>query len=524
MQNYSLSGDHLFGSLKMDWMASYAAASEERLNERYIEYELGDAIGLNHNVSNPRYPFISPANASDASLDNFELKEITEENQFTEEKDFNAFLNFELPTDLFGQGDGTIKFGGRLRSKNKDRDNNFFEFSPTGDEFDTMSDQPLRNISDPDFLAGAQYQAGEFVDQNFLGGLNLNDGSRFEKEDVPDEYVRANYDVSEKVYGGYVMVDQPLSSRLNLLAGIRLEHTNLEATGNEIQDEEEVIGTITETNSYTNILPSIHLKYDLTDKTILRLAWTNTLARPNYADLVPSEDTLEEDEEIFRGNPDLDATTSMNFDLMAEHYFNNVGIISGGLFYKDINDFIYTYQSEDAATGYDVFQPQNGDKASVFGAEVSFQRQLDFLPGFAKNFSLMLNYTYLTSSADGIRNEDGEERTDLDLPGTSPNMFNGSLAYAGKKLNLRLSVNYSDAYLDEIGGSAFTDRYYDKQFLMDFNASYAVNKNLSVYMDLNNMTNQALRYYQGHVNRTMQMEYYGRRLTFGLKYNLFGKQ
>ena len=136
----------------------------------------------------------------------------------------------------------------------------------------------------------------------------------------------------------------------------------------------------------------------------------------------------------------------------------------------------------------------------------------------------MLNYTYLTSSADGIRNEDGEERKDLDLPGTAPNMFNGSLAYSDKKLSLRLSANYSDSYIDEIGGNNLEDRYYDEQFLLDFNASYAINDAFSVYFDLNNITDQPLRYFQGIKNRTMQEEYYGRRISFGVKYDLFKKR
>ena len=159
--------------------------------------------------------------------------------------------------------------------------------------------------------------------------------------------------------------------------------------------------------------------------------------------------------------------------------------------------------------------------ATVFGAEFSFQRRLDFLPGFAKNFNIYLNYTYLTSNTDGIYNEDGEERTDLDLPQTAPNMFNGSLSYDAKKFSLRLSANFSDDYVDEIGGNAFEDRYYDEQFFLDFNANIALSKNLTLYANLNNITNQPLRYYQGVKGRTMQMEYYEKRLTFGLKYDLF---
>ena len=152
---------------------------------------------------------------------------------------------------------------------------------------------------------------------------------------------------------------------------------------------------------------------------------------------------------------------------------------------------------------------------------MSFQRQLDFLPGFLGNFSLYLNYTYLTSDAKGIRNEDGDERDDLDLPNTAPNMFNGSLGYADSKFSARLSLNFSDAYVDEIGGNAFTDRYYDQQLFLDFNASFAFNENLRIYADLMNITNQPLRFYQGISQRTQQMEFYDLRLTFGLKYDLF---
>ena len=229
-----------------------------------------------------------------------------------------------------------------------------------------------------------------------------------------------------------------------------------------------------------------------------------------------------EDEEISVGNTDLNPSTSMNFDFMAEYYFKSVGILSGGVFYKDIEDFVYTYIRQDEATGYDLFQPLNGDEANIYGAEVSFQRQLNFLPGFAKNFGIYLNYTYLHSEANGIRNEDGDLREDeLSLPGSSPNMFNGSLSYSDKRFSARLSANFSDAYLDELGGNAFQDRYYDEQFFLDFNMSYSINKNLRIFANLNNITNQPLRYYQGVSNRTMQMEYYSQRLTFGLKYDLY---
>ncbi|WP_282041523.1 TonB-dependent receptor [Winogradskyella flava] len=516
MQNYTLAGEHLLGELKLDWMVSYAKASEERLNERYAQF---NSEYLINNGLDSEFPLFTPVNSADGDdLSGFEFDEITEENQYTEEEDTNLFLNAQLPADFFNQGDGFIKFGLRGRLKNKFRDNNFFEFD-LEDQFPALDGLPTRDFSDPDYLAGSQYQTGFFATPEWLGGLDLVDG-----DPVLDEFLRANYDVKENVFAAYAMASQQMSEKFSILAGLRIENTTIEATGNQIEDEDELVGTITEESNYINVMPSIHLKYGLTDNTIFRFAWTNTLARPNYADLVPTVDIVASDEEIFLGNPELEATTSMAFDLMAEHYFKSVGILSGGVFYKDISDFIYVLQSEDDATGFQIFQPQNGDDATIFGAEISFQRQLDFLPGFLRNLSLYLNYTYLSSSADGVANEDGDFRTDLDLPGTAPNMFNGSLAYNDNKFNIRLSANYSDAYIDEIGGSSFDDRYYDEQFLVDFNVSYAINSNLRIYADLNNITDQPLRFYQGISSRTMQAEYYGRRLTFGLKYDLFKRK
>jgi TonB-dependent receptor len=523
MQNYSLGGNHLSGKLKIDWMASFAKASEERLNERYAEFE--SEYIINNDISNSRFPLYIAVNASGFNdVSNFEFGEVTEENQYTEEEDLNAFVNFELPSDFFGKGGGFIKFGVRGRFKNKLRENDFFEYDVETD-FPNLGTIPTTGFSNDSFLAGNQYEQGLFADEEWLGSLSLENG-----EVISDEFLRANYSVEENVWAAYVMTNQQLSDKLSVLVGIRFEQTNLTATGNNILDEDELNGLITKENSYSNLMPGVHFKYKASKNTVFRFAWTNTLARPNYADITPTIDVVTGDEEVYLGNPDLNPTRSMNFDLMAETYFDNVGLLSGGLFYKNINDFVYTFQSEtttdtfgDDTTGFEVFQPLNGDTASIFGVELALQRKLDFLPGFLKNFSIYLNYTYLTSDANGIRNEDGEERDDLDLPNTTPNMFNGSLGYADKKISARISANFSDSYIDEIGGNSFEDRYYGRQFFLDFNTSFKINKSLSLYADVNNITNQPLRYFQGIRERTMQVEFYGRRITLGLKYDLFKK-
>jgi len=525
-QTYSLRGEHLFGKLSLNWQATYATALEEKRRERYIKYASDDSYAVNVDVRDPMFPIVTPVSASDFATDKFEFDELTEENGFTQERDLNFRADFTLPVQVKDQ-QGFIKFGGRTKIKTKERDNDFFEYSPLNDAYESLDKIELTDATKEDFLPGSQYVAGVFPSANFIGNLNLSDASLFEGELVPGEFLPGNYDVDETVSAGYVMWNQRLTDRLTLLAGLRVENTQISYTGNQVLDEEELIGEVTAESNYTNVLPGLHLKYNVSDNFSIRAAWTNSLARPNYYDLVPFQNIIAEDEEIQAGNPNLKPTTASNVDLMVERYFRSVGLFSAGAFYKKVDDFIYTFVDEEYVselTGGDewtFFQPLNGGTANVYGFEVALQRQLDFLPGALKGLGVYLNYTYTGSDATGIRNGDGEEREGLDLPGAVPHLFNASLSFETKRLVLRLSANYAHDYIDEVGDNDFSDRYYDRQFFLDANGSYAITSKLRIFADANNLTNQPLRYYQGIRNRTQQAEYYNARFNVGLKFDLF---
>ncbi len=313
------------------------------------------------------------------------------------------------------------------------------------------------------------------------------------------------------------MVDHQLNDKLSAVVGLRIEATSIDYTGNEFDIDEEVVTENTGSNSYVNVLPGVHLKYAVNENSIVRFAWTNTLARPGYFQLVPYALFVSEDSELERGNPDLKATTSMNFDLMAESYFSNVGIVSAGAFYKDVNNFIYNqttrnYTDPTFGSGLEFTTAQNGGTANVYGFEVAIQRQL------WKGLGVYLNYTRTESSTTGVEGRDD----DLALPGTAKNMFNGSLSYETSRLSLRTSLNYASDYIDELGGEAFEDRFYDSQTFVDVNGSYTITPKIRVFAEVNNLTNQPLRYYQGIRSRMMQEEFYNVRMNFGIKMDLFG--
>ena len=117
MMNFSLNGEHLFGKLKVDWMGTYSKASEDRPNERYYEIVTDGTVPVNVDFTNPMEPRIS-ASASEFQnpSSSWELSEITEEFQYTEDIDFNTRLNFTLPLSQ-GEKASILKFGTRVRTK-----------------------------------------------------------------------------------------------------------------------------------------------------------------------------------------------------------------------------------------------------------------------------------------------------------------------------------------------------------------------------------------------------------------------
>ncbi len=536
---FSLSGEHSLGKANLNWTASTAKASEERPFERYISYRVKD-VNVVPNTSDEREPQVNAFNDNDLALDNWSLKEITQEHKFTEETDRGGRIDLELP--LFGL---SFKTGLRIRAKEKMRDNVFFEAEPLGDSeaiYETMGslsgavNNSTKDYSEDTYGAG-DYRAGLFVDAAHLGELNLpearslgasgsqlNNGS-FAMEPVYDEFASGNYTAEETVSAGYLMVDHQLTTQLNMVAGIRYEATSVDYQGNELNLDTETISPTLGDQTFSSILPGLHMRYSLDNATFLRFAWTNTIARPNYYDLVPYSAISFEDEEWEQGNPNLKPTRSMNFDLMAERYFSNVGILSAGIFYKSISDFIYEQETKKSrlnldgeSVELDHVQAQNGDSATLIGLEIAAQKQIESVPGLG----VYGNYTLTTSSieAKGELGERSDE--DLQLPGTAEHALNASISYENKGLTARTSLNYTSAFIEAggYGKSAFYDRYYDSQVHLDINATYAVSPTFRIFVDMNNLLDQPLRFYQGQVDRTMQVEYYGRRFTMGLKFDM----
>ena len=507
VKKIALGGEHLFGKVTMDWKVSTSKASEERPNERYVRFQNSSAELSSIDLSDPEFPVFNFEGDSWNDPLEYNFSHFEDAQKYTQEENSSIAVNFELP---YNDGDDSFKFGAKYKAKEKMR-NDYWEEYENDFPYETMADADYFNASIDGYDAGDQYMLGNFATAQWLGSQSLTNGSV-----LLDEFAGGNYSADEKITAAYAMVTDKLGDKTTVVFGARFEKTDIDYIGNiydedtdeSVEDLEEVSGD----SSYSNILPSLNIQHEFSDKFIANLAYSNSIARPSYYDLVPYQVLVSEDQEIQVGNPNLEASLSNNVDLMLDYYFGGTALVSGGVFFKSIDNWLYEFADNNyeynGISGWDYRQLRNGSKAEVSGLELGFQTRL------LDNFTLMANYTYTDSSTEGV-----EERDDVPLVGAIENMYNASLAYENKKFFVRASMNYAGEALDEVGGDPFEDRYYDEQLFVDLNATYRFSDKLSIFAEAKNLTNQPLRYYQGVKERTMQLEYYSYNWNVGLKYD-----
>ncbi len=521
--DFSLDGEHHFGMLTGDWVVSYSRASEDRPNERYFGVSLDEPFGDSFEDVGGKYPHATKA--IPAISDEWEIDELTNSNQKIYENEWKFRMNFSLP--LTDDLRNIFKFGGKYVSKIKDRETHNFDYA------DIFEGEWRKNMTlqiREGYMPGDQYPIGTpFINKSYLGDIDF---SKLEGDEILED-ASGNYRARENIASAYVRLDAKIGDKMGMVAGLRMENTHLKYGGwNWEVDEEEnekLTATGDKKNSYTNWLPSLLFKYDVNDDFKVRASFTQTLSRPKYSALIPCVNYTIADKEATIGNPDLKPTTSYNLDLSGEYYFKSIGLVSLGIFYKDIRDVIVdeVWKGESAEVPasigdeYTISKPINAYDADLFGLEFAYQRDFGFIAPALKCIGFYGTYTYTHSNTKNHGFEhrvlsDGEK---VKMVGSPENTANASLYFEKSGINVRLSYNYASSFVDEMGKSAELDRYYDAVNYLDLNAGYTFGKKLktTIYAEATNLLNQPLRYYQGTKERTMQAEFYGVRVNAGIK-------
>ncbi len=521
--SWSFGGEHVLENLfenqpvNIDYQAAYSFAQEVEPDRYDSEFTLeGVDLSWDDDPDNPR---MYVDGDSFASYDEYEFDEIEYEDNETKDTDISLRLNVGLPMTVM-DNPLDVKFGGKIRLKSKENKPTYELYEWDGDD-DFVLDQVLGSYTNDDYMDGDMGDLGKYQDPDGIIDYFKEYKDLFELEEL-DTIIDTDtntYDATENIYAGYGQAKYDIG-KFSILGGLRVEATSIEYSGYEvlINENEEYEGTVEKTGSsdYIDLFPSLQAKYTFTDDTNVRAAFGSGISRPNYYSLVPFNLINRADEEIVRGNPDLDPTKSYGIDFMAEHYIRPMGIISAGVFYKTIDNHIFESVSEIEYDGddYDLESWVNGETATVLGFELNYSHQLTFLPGLFSGFGVNANYTYTGSDADMV--VEGSERS-TKLPGQSENMGNFAVFYEKFGFMGRLAVNHQSEFLSEVGEEEGLDYFIDKHTQLDLSLSQRVHKNASLFFEIRNITDEPLREYEGDSDHPKELEYYGRWITAGLK-------
>ena len=150
-------------------------------------------------------------------------------NDFTDERDFNARLDFTLPLNSTGKFSNSLKFGLRLRDKAKEQRQSRGNFVPPTAAAVTWANTETQDYSDVNYTQGdtpeGTYLVGQFAKPTELGRFQTKYNATY--VDAPASYLGANFTATEQITGGYALIKQNLGEKLFMLAGIRLENTSV---------------------------------------------------------------------------------------------------------------------------------------------------------------------------------------------------------------------------------------------------------------------------------------------------------
>jgi len=488
--NSTLQGEHKLNErLSLDWSAVYSLAKSATPD--WSEYQTVERVGfdINHNqtVTTP--------------VLNIPFYRIWMENS---DKDHAGYINLKYKRELLNKP-MVLSTGGLYRSKS--RSNNYDEYNLIPNSSSTGEAIPFDGNLTPDKFHFNGNSAAQGSPNNAL-----------------------NYTATEKIAAYYVQGDVQFNNALSILGGFRIENTT--QTWKTAQDATIIAGAIG-SKTYTDILPSIHFKYKLSDKENLRFSYFGAINRPGFYEYIPFK--IDDEDFNISGNPDLKHAIASNFDFRYELFPKGLDQLLIGAFYKNIQNPIESAISF-SGTSSATLKPTNFGTATNYGIEVNIAKY------FGK-FGVSANYTYtnskITTSKLFYNNSYVSEITSQSRPlqGQSPHIGNVSLLYKNQKtgFDLQLAYVYTGEKIVLVSPYKDLDYWQKGMSQLDFSLEKRAFKYFTFYSKITNILNtpvivQILKpniYTTGNFalpnqtdsNRvTVQKDLYGQNFTFGMRY------
>lgn len=264
--------------------------------------------------------------------------------------------------------------------------------------------------------------------------VNPVDGFKLEEGTRPDD----SYEAENTLLAGYVGIVAPLSDKLSVTGGVRLEHNRRFLDDGSTRPEYKEVKTIP--------LPSLNATYNFNQRSLLRLGTSVSVNRPEFREIASFAYFDFNNNAIIQGNPDLRTATIYNADMRYEFYPSRSELLSVGVFYKQFRNAIEQV-TQSVPTSQLYLEYKNADKAYDVGVEIEARKGFTELTenpflqklGVVVNASLIRSRVNLAEDSSTI----GFALFDRPLQGQAPYVVNTGLFYQDDEGKLQISAQYN---------------------------------------------------------------------------------
>jgi outer membrane cobalamin receptor len=324
------------------------------------------------------------------------------------------------------------------------------------------------------------FASSNIYSQGKNDGLIIAEGSR------PTDH----YEGTNRLIAGYISGSIPVG-KFDIAAGIRVEN-NVQTLASQTYE-----GAVDIENPLTYPLPFANIAYNISERSLVRAAYSRTVNRPEFRELAPFLFYAFEYDANFFGNPDLETAVINNFDARWEMYPNPGESISAGAFYKHFKNPIESYSM--LVTESQQFSYGNAPEAYSYGVEVEVRKSLASLgvSKFLRNTSLNVNASWIESRVD-LGSEATAQQRYRQLQGQSPYVVNLGLYYADEERGFTANLGYNifGARIFAVGNAVFPTWYEMPRHAMDFQVSKKIGRLFEAKFNIQNLLNSQYNIYQ----------------------------
>jgi len=316
---------------------------------------------------------------------------------------------------------------------------------------------------------------------NLFAWENINNGTgiRIDEQSNPND----NYTASNRLLAGYANLILPFKDKFILVAGARVENNIQKLNSRDDQ------GPVNVNNNITTLLPSANLSYNLNEKSLFRLAYGQTLNRPEFRELAPFAFYDFDLNLTIKGFDGLQTAKINNYDLKYEFYPSPSELISISGFYKDFTSPIETVFVPGSTK---TFTFANAKSARNLGVELELRKSLSGMTAskFLDDITVLVNASYIDSKVElgGIVGQSNERA----LQGQSPYIANAALFYNNlkSKVQVNLLYNVMGRRIAYIGYDNYPDIYEMPRNVIDLNVSKTFSNRITLKANFNDILNQ----------------------------------